>query len=209
MASRMVRAVATPRLGFFGVIDERLDIELVAAIADADPTWQVVMVGPVVKIDPARLPQRPNLHWLGQQPYELLPQLVAGWSVCLMPFALNDSTRFISPTKTLEYMAAGKPVVSTRIRDVEVMFGDLVAIADEPESFVAACRETLAESTVAREAHEAQMAVRVADHAWDTTARTIREAIVGVLAEVSAARLPKASIEVEALPRNAAVAGSR
>ena len=142
------------------MIDERLDIELVAAIADADPTWQVVMVGPVVKIDPARLPQRPNLHWLGQQPYELLPQLVAGWSVCLMPFALNDSTRFISPTKTLEYMAAGKPVVSTRIRDVEVMFGDLVAIADEPESFVAACRETLAESTVAREAHEAQMAVR-------------------------------------------------
>ena len=86
--------------------------------------WQVVMVGPVVKIDPASLPQRPNLHWLGQQPYELLPQLVAGWVVCLMPFALNESTRFISPTKTLEYMAAGKPVVSTPIHDVLVMFGD-------------------------------------------------------------------------------------
>ena len=208
-ADALQGAVATPRLGFFGVIDERLDIELVAAIADADPTWQVVMVGPVVKIDPARLPQRPNLHWLGQQPYELLPQLVAGWSVCLMPFALNDSTRFISPTKTLEYMAAGKPVVSTRIRDVEVMFGDLVAIADEPESFVVACREALAESTAARETHEAEMAVRVADHAWDTTARTIRDAIVAVLAEVSAARLPNASIEVEALPRNVAAVGSR
>src|SRR6185312_9044694 len=101
-----------------GVIDERLDLDLVARVADAKPAWQIVMVGPVVKIDPAKLPQRANIHWLGQQPYELLPQLVAGWDVCLMPFALNESTRFISPTKTLEYMAAGKPVVSTAIDDV-------------------------------------------------------------------------------------------
>ncbi|MGZ8259118.1 MAG: glycosyltransferase, partial [Caldimonas sp.] len=124
-ADALQGAVATPRLGFFGVIDERLDLDLVARVADADPGWQLVMVGPVVKIEPEALPQRPNLHWLGQQPYGLLPQLVAGWDVCLMPFALNESTEFISPTKTLEYMAAGKPVVSTPIHDVKAMFGDL------------------------------------------------------------------------------------
>ena len=200
-AERMQRAdalqggFASPRLGFFGVIDERLDIGLVAAIADADPSWQVVMAGPVVKIDPARLPQRPNLHWLGQQPYELLPQLVAGWSVCLMPFALNDSTRFISPTKTLEYMAAGKPVVSTRIRDVEVMFGDLVTIADEPTAFVAACREALAETDASRTQRESAMAARVADHAWDATAKTIRDEIVAVLAAVPATPQPTTPAE--------------
>ena len=135
--------IAAPRLGFFGVIDERLDLDLVARLADADPAWQIVMVGPVVKIDPAALPRRPNLHWLGQQPYALLPQLVAGWDVCLMPFALNESTEFISPTKTLEYMAAGKPVVSTPIHDVKAMFGDIVAIAASAERFIAACRPAL------------------------------------------------------------------
>ncbi len=173
--------IATPRLGFFGVIDERLDIGLVAALADADPAWQIVMVGPVVKIDPASLPQRPNLHWLGQQSYELLPQIVAGWSVCLMPFAMNDSTRFISPTKTLEYMAAGKPVVSTPVHDVETMFGDLVAIADDALGFIAACRVALAESDEQRVWREALMAERVGEFSWDRTADTIAAAIDAVL----------------------------
>jgi hypothetical protein len=186
---RMARAaelqghVAQPRLGFFGVIDERIDVELVGAVADANPAWQVVMVGPVVKIDPALLPQRPNLHWLGQQPYELLPQLVAGWDVCLMPFAINESTRFISPTKTLEYMAAGKPVVSTPIRDVAVMFGDLVAIADDTETFISACHEALAESAGERARREADMAERVASHAWDSTAQSIAEAMRKILVD--------------------------
>ncbi len=182
-AGELQEMIPAPRLGFFGVIDERLDIELVAAIADADPRWQVVMVGPVVKIDPARLPQRPNLYWLGQQPYELLPQLVASWSVCLMPFALNESTKFISPTKTLEYMAAGKPVVSTRITDVEVMFGDQVAIADDALAFTSACRRALAETGVERAARVAAMAACVARHGWDETAAQIRTAILDVLAE--------------------------
>ena len=190
---RMARAdvlqgdIAAPRLGFFGVIDERLDIALVAALADAEPDWQVVMVGPVVKIDPAQLPKRANLHWLGQQPYELLPQLVASWSVCLMPFALNDSTRFISPTKTLEYMAAGKPVVSTRIRDVEVMFGDLVAIADDASGFMTACREALGESVSKRSDREAAMTKRIAAHGWDATAASIRTAILDVLSDAVSA----------------------
>ena len=105
-AHELQGTIEQPRLGFFGVIDERLDTRLVAELADADPAWHIIMVGPVVKIRLDELPQRPNLHWLGKQPYELLPQLVAGWDVCLLPFALNESTRFISPTKTLEYMAA-------------------------------------------------------------------------------------------------------
>lgn len=168
---------ASPRLGFFGVIDERLDLELVACLADADPAWQIVMVGPVVKIDPAALPQRANLHWLGQQPYSILPQLVAGWNVCLMPFALNESTEFISPTKTLEYMAAGKPVVSTPIHDVKAMFGHLVAVAATPELFIAACRAALAESPDETAAREAAMQHCVGDHSWDAAADTVRRAL--------------------------------
>jgi UDP-galactopyranose mutase len=111
-------ALPRPRLGYFGVIDERLDLDLVAAVADARPDWQVVMVGPVVKIDLESLPRRANLHYLGMKGYADLPLYLAGWDVALMPFAQNESTRFISPTKTPEYLAGGRPVVSTPIRDV-------------------------------------------------------------------------------------------
>ena len=107
-------AIPRPRLGYFGVIDERIDLGLLERLASARPEWQIVMVGPVVKIDPDSLPRRPNIHWLGQKSYDELPSYLAGWDVAIMPFALNESTRFISPTKTLEYLAAGKPVVSTR-----------------------------------------------------------------------------------------------
>jgi UDP-galactopyranose mutase len=135
-----------PRLGFYGVVDERMDLELLAALADARPHWSLVIVGPVVKIDPASLPRRPNLHYLGGKPYASLPQYLAGWDVALMPFAINESTRFISPTKTPEYLAGGRPVVSTPIVDVARHYGDLeaVRIADSPEAFVAACDEALA-----------------------------------------------------------------
>ncbi len=167
---------------FFGVIDERLDIELVATLADADPQWQVVMVGPVVKIDPTQLPQRANLHWLGQQPYELLPQLVAGWDVCLMPFALNESTRYISPTKTLEYMAAGKPVISTAVHDVQAMFSDVVTIAADVDAFVDDCRAALAEPAQRRRARNAEMQATVRRYSWDETAATVHRALEEVIA---------------------------
>ena len=126
------RDIPTPRLGFFGVLDERLDIALVEGLADARPDWQLVMVGPVVKIDPADLPRRSNIHYLGAKTYAELPLYLAGWDVALLPFARNEATRFISPTKTPEYLAAGRPVVSTSIRDVVTPYGDLglVAIAD-------------------------------------------------------------------------------
>jgi UDP-galactopyranose mutase len=144
--------MARPRLGFFGVIDERMDLTLLAGIADMRPQWQLVMLGPVVKIDAASLPARPNIHCLGSKPYRELPRYIAGWDVALMPFARNEATRFISPTKTPEYMAAGKPVVSTSIADVVRPYGErgLVRIADDVESFVAACETAMREDPVAR-----------------------------------------------------------
>lgn len=170
-----------PRLGFFGVIDERLNIDLIAAVADADPMWHVIMVGPVVKIDPAILPQRPNIHWLGQQDYEVLPVLVQSWDVCLLPFALNDSTRFISPTKTLEYMAAEKPIVSTSIPDVIELYGDVVEIADTPISYIAAIQRLLHEDKVKR-AERIQKSLKIVNKSsWCKATEVVREAIKAAL----------------------------
>jgi len=137
--------IGKPRLGFYGVIDERMDLELIAAVADAHPEWSIVLVGPVVKIDPADLPVRANIHYVGGKSYEELPLYLGGWDVALMPFAINDSTKFISPTKTPEYLAGGRPVVSTPITDVIRHYGDLdaVFIAEGAEAFVAACEEAL------------------------------------------------------------------
>jgi glycosyltransferase involved in cell wall biosynthesis len=139
------KSIAHPRLGFFGVIDERFDAELIKSIATARPHWQLVMIGPVTKIDPASLPQRPNIHYLGAKTYAELPQYLAGWDVALLPFAINEATRFISPTKTPEYLAAGKPVVSTPITDVVRPYGELglVRIAGSPEEFIQAIEQSL------------------------------------------------------------------
>lgn len=137
-----------PRLGFFGVIDERFDIELLDSLATERPDWHFVMIGPVVKIDPDSLPKHPNIHYLGAKKYEELPDYLAGWDVALLLFARNESTRFISPTKTPEYLAAGKPVISTSIRDVVQPYGELglVHIADTASDFVRAAEEVLANS---------------------------------------------------------------
>jgi UDP-galactopyranose mutase len=138
-----------PRLGFFGVIDERMDLELLQGIADARPDWHLVMVGPVVKIDPAMLPQSENIHYLGAKTYQQLPEYLAGWDLAMLPFARNEATRFISPTKTPEYLAAGKPVVSTSIRDVVRPYGEskLVRIADTVSEFVTAAEQAMLEDT--------------------------------------------------------------
>jgi UDP-galactopyranose mutase len=139
-------AIAGPRIGYTGVIDERFDIGLIEGIARARPEWQLVLIGPVVKIDPASLPRLPNIHYLGGKSYGELPAYLAGWDVALLPFARNDATRFISPTKTPEYLAAGRRVVSTSIRDVVRTYGDagLVKIADDVSSSVTAIEESLA-----------------------------------------------------------------
>jgi UDP-galactopyranose mutase len=142
------KEIPHPRLGFFGVIDERFDLGLLDALAQARPEWQFVMVGPVVKIDPASLPRRPNIHYLGGKKYHELPQYIAGWDVALLLFALNDATKFISPTKTPEYLAAGKPVVSTPITDVVRPYGELglVRIGADRDQFIEAIAQSLSNS---------------------------------------------------------------
>jgi UDP-galactopyranose mutase len=157
-----------PRIGFCGVIDERTDIDLLTKIAELKPDWHYVMVGPIVKVDEADLPHRDNIHYLGGKNYNELPAYIGGWDVAMMPFALNDSTRFISPTKTPEYLAAGRPVVSTAIRDVVRPYGEkgLVQIAATPEEFVSAIETAMNEDANSRRA-------RSADHlstmSWDKT----------------------------------------
>jgi UDP-galactopyranose mutase len=163
-------AIPEPRLGFYGVIDERMDLDLLAALADARPQWNLVMVGPVVKIDAASLPRRPNLHYLGARSYDDLPRYLGGWSVALMPFAINESTRFISPTKTPEYLAGGRPVVSTPIVDVVRQYGELeaVKVAATPEAFIECCDQAMALSqTSGRWLKEVDAALQALS--WDET----------------------------------------
>jgi UDP-galactopyranose mutase len=159
-----------PRFGFYGVIDERMDLEMIAAVADAHPEWSIIMVGPVVKIDPADLPHRANVHYLGGKTYEELPVYLGGWDVALMPFAINESTKFISPTKTPEYLAGARPVVSTPITDVIRHYGDLesVFIADGPEAFIKGCEQALA---LARGGDEwlNEVDLKLANLSWDIT----------------------------------------
>lgn len=162
-------AIPSPRMGFFGVIDERLDIDLLEALADAQPDWQLVVVGPVVKIDPATLPQRRNIHYLGGKSYKELPAYLSGWDVALLPFAINESTAFISPTKTPEYLAAGKPVVSTPIRDVVRPYGEegLVHIAATAAEFEVAIAAALEQKD--DEAWASKVEKFMSNMSWDET----------------------------------------
>jgi UDP-galactopyranose mutase len=170
-----------PRLGFYGVIDERLDLELIDAMAHAHPNWQIIMVGPVVKIDPAALPRLPNIHWLGPRNYKELPAYLGGWDVCLLPFARNPSTRYISPTKTLEYMAAERMIVSTPITDVAEPYGDIVYLGHTPQAFIAACEQALAASPTERASRVAGMRDVLAHTSWHATVRSMSNLITQVI----------------------------
>ena len=175
-----VAALPGPVFGYFGVIDERLDYALIEALARDFPDASVVMAGPLAKVSAEELPCRPNIHWLGQQPYEALPALVKGFDVCLMPFALNEATRCINPTKTLEYMAAGKPIVSTAVPDVVRHFTPVVSVAADQEEFLdAAARAACAPDPVLLRKGIA----RAMEASWDSTVATMR-------AELLAAVLP-------------------
>ncbi len=130
-------SIPHPRIGFYGVIDERFNASLLGDLAERKPEWHFVIIGPVVKIEQSTLPRNPNIHYLGQKHYNELPKYLSGWDIAFMPFALNESTKYISPTKTPEFLAGGKPVISTSIRDVVVPYGekDLVCIADTTDEF--------------------------------------------------------------------------
>lgn len=174
-----------PRLGFFGVVDERFDIELVRGISEARPHWHLVLIGPVVKIDPATLPNAENIHYLGGKTYNELPAYLAGWDVAMLTFALNESTRFISPTKTPEYLAAGKRTISTSIRDVVRPYGEqnLVRIADTVDEWIIAIEASLADATNEAETREwlrrvdAFLAGTSWDRTWDGMNELIKDAI--------------------------------
>jgi len=182
-------AIPHPRLGFFGVIDERMDLLLVEQVAHLRPDWHVVLIGPIVKINPNNAPQAPNIHYLNQKPYDQLPQYLAGWDVALMPFAHNDATRFISPTKTPEYLAGGRPVISTSIRDVVRPYGEsgLVRIADTAGGTVAAVEAALKETPDERAAWLARVDDFLKAVSWDRTwsemDRLIRECAIRTSAQ--------------------------
>ena len=175
------QAIGHPRIGFSGVVDERFDRDLLAKLAQRRPDWQFVILGPVVKIDPASLPNSPNVHYLGMKAYADLPAYFAHWDAAILPFALNDSTRYISPTKTPEYLAAGLPVVSTPIRDVVSMYGcpDFAQIADTAEAFEQALEQALAgqhpPNWVAIDGF-------LAENSWDITWQTMNRHIQSQLA---------------------------
>jgi len=193
-----------PRLGFFGVIDERFDIELLDAVASQRPDWHFVMIGPVVKIDPETLPKHPNIHYLGPKKYEELPAYLAGWDIALLLFARNESTRFISPTKTPEYLAAGKPVISTSIRDVIRPYGelDLVRIADSPCEFIRAAEDFMANEK--RTEWLSRVDDFLADISWDKTWAQMSD-LINQAIEAKQRRNARPVRAAEALPQRAAV----
>ena len=170
--------VPHPRIGWFGVVDERMDLDLLEACADLRPDWSFVMIGPVVKLDPADLPRRPNIHWLGGRTYAQLPSHLAHWDVGFMNFALNEATRYISPTKTPEYLAAGVPVVSTAIKDVVRPWGEegLVEIVHDADGAVAAIERVMARPVEPWLAKVDQHLSRIS---WDKTWEAMRALING------------------------------
>ncbi|MBV9158365.1 MAG: glycosyltransferase [Acidobacteriaceae bacterium] len=166
-----------PRLGYAGVIDERMDLNLIREIAAKRPSWQIVLLGPVVKIDPGSLPRAANIHYLGMKDYNDLPAYFSGWDLGMLPFALNESTRFISPTKTPEYLAAGLPVISTPIRDVVTPYGDLglVGIADSVNNFLEVA-ESLLQNPPDATFHD-RVDRFISQSSWDNTWSKMNELI--------------------------------
>jgi UDP-galactopyranose mutase len=200
-------SIPHPRLGFFGVIDERFDIELLEQVAAKRPDWNFVIIGPIVKIDPNSLPAHPNIHYLGPKKYEQLPDYIAGWDIALLLFARNESTRFISPTKTPEYLAAGKPVISTSIRDVVRPYGEmkLVEITDSPDEFIRAAETLL--SRPAQTEWLTKVDAFLEDISWDKTWAQMSQLIDLLVEKRRPARSRSASLPLDKItPRaNAAV----
>jgi glycosyltransferase involved in cell wall biosynthesis len=178
-AQALHERIAPPRLGYFGVIDDRIDLALIDRVAQAHPDWSLVMVGPLARVDAALLPKRPNLHWLGAQPYAVLPHLLAGWDLALLPFARNEATRSVSPAKTLEYLAGEKPVVSTAIPDVIGLYGHAIEVVQGGAGeFVEVCERVLNEGPRERDQRLHVTLATVATQSWDHSASTVRDLLL-------------------------------
>jgi glycosyltransferase involved in cell wall biosynthesis len=173
-----IASLPGPRLGFFGVVDERMDYQLLSAMASAHPEWSIVIIGSACKVDPMEFPQHANLHWLGGREYDQLPAYVKGLDVCLMPFAMNEATEFINPTKALEYMATGRPIVSSAVEDVVLQFSDVVRIADSHAEFIRMCEEAIANPDPKRIARGLQLAKR---NSWEAIVTGMKGHINDVL----------------------------
>jgi UDP-galactopyranose mutase len=171
-----------PRLGWFGVIDERVDLDLISALAWKRPDWHIVLVGPIAKISPVSLPQAANIHYLGNKPYSSLPRYLAGWDVAIQPFARNQATRFLCPSKTPEYLAGGKPVISTSIRDVVRPYAalGLVEIADTPLEFEHAVERVLTSDAKPRWQSSDAFLEKVS---WESTWRAMKALVDEVIAD--------------------------
>ena len=176
-------AIPSPKFGFYGVIDERFDIELVREVAEKRPDWHFVLIGPVVKIDPATLPRRGNIHYLGSKKYSELPAYLSGWDISMISFALNESTQYISPTKTPEYLAGGKPVISTAIKDVVNSYGKhgLVHIISNADEFIETAAKEL--QVTDKQAWLQEVDRHLANDSWEITVYNMRKLIYEAIAE--------------------------
>lgn len=175
-------ALTKPIIGYYGVIDERIDLELLDKSATIPPEASFVMIGPVVKIDPNDLPRHSNIHYLGMKSYAMLPHYLKGFDIAMMPFALNDSTKFISPTKTLEYMAAKKPIISTPIYDVVRDYSHCVSVVNNADEFCREIKKTMraTDKDIKRQAQNFENILN--ETSWDKTVQQMHK-IVSLIAQ--------------------------
>jgi glycosyltransferase involved in cell wall biosynthesis len=197
-----IASLTRPVLGYFGVIDERIDYDLLAQLADARRDWSIAMIGPVAKVNPNEFPQRPNLHWLGPRPYADLPAITKGFSVCLMPFALNAATEYINPTKALEYMAAGRPVVSTALDEVKSNFETVACVARSPAEFVSLCDREAKSPSIHRVRRGLSLA---AENTWEAIAGEMENRVAEALAERRRAPTATARTHISAVAPSGAL----
>jgi glycosyltransferase involved in cell wall biosynthesis len=174
-----LKAFNRPVLGFFGVVDERMDYELIAKLADANPKWSLAIIGPVMKVEQHQLPRRPNIHWLGSRDYAQLPAYCKGFDLCLMPFALNAATEYINPTKALEYMATGRMIVSSAVSDVVSNFSSVVKVASSHDDFVDLCKEAIERPDPSLVKRGLEMA---AENTWESIVEKLEKHVEDALA---------------------------
>jgi hypothetical protein len=204
VSARAIHAeMRSPRLGWFGVIDERIDLALLACIADRRPDWQIVMAGPVLRIDPATLPQRSNIHWLGAQTYAIRPHLQAHWDVCLLPLKCAQAGRHAAPIEALEFLAGQKPVVGTPTHDVVALHGHVVRTASEANGFVEACRAAMCERGPLRRQRRIDALIAVHSCTWDRAVERVRTLLVEFAREPAPQGLAAALSAADALQAGA------